>query len=302
MKKIANYIVSNFIVCKYFCSKISNDSDPINGDFSIVIISKNRPFSLRSLLLSMEKHFITVPEVNVIIKCSTEKDKDRYEEIKTHFKRKFVLNFYYEDNGFKAAFGRALRGITSNRIMLCVDDQVFTKDINYNEICDLSKNAEFFTLRFGEYTSYSYTLDVTMEQPFNVSNNSTFFLWKCKLTMDDFNYAFSFDATIIDKALLCAMSTYLVYSTPNQLETYMNYSKYMLVFFRFKIGCLRQQSIVNFALNKVQSDNNNRTLGLSLEELNKLYDSNKYVAVDDAFESEFTSCHADFGYVMKTIL
>lgn len=301
MKKLINFIIANVVLIKYFCAKIFHSKKARYGDFTIVVISKDRPFSLRSFLLSMEKHFVSVPKVIAIVNCTTGQNKKRYEEIKSSFESKLNFDVYYEENSFKATFDSTLHGIETNKVMLCVDDQVFTRDISYNEIREIGRNVDFFTLRFGENSSYSYNLDVEMEQPFDVKRYETHYVWKCKLTLDDFNYALSFDATVFDKFLLCDMSRYLVYTTPNQLESYMNYCKYFMVIFRMKIGCFRKQSIINFVINKVQSDNNNKSLGLSLDELNQLYDAGKYVASDEVFASEFTSSHADFGFVIKDI-
>ena len=284
-----------------FFQSIYRKENEDKGDFTVIVISKERPFSLRSFLISLEKYFFDISEVKVLICCTDDENKNRYEEIKSNFLNKINVEFIFETNGFKESFIKILSSIDNDKIMLCVDDQVFFRGINYHVVKEAAKKVNFFTLRFGKYSSYSYNLDIEMHQPYNGLNDRLFYTWRCKSTKDDFNYALSFDATIFDKKLLLYMARYIIYTSPNQLESYMNYCKYLLVFFGFSIGCLRYQMVINFVLNRVQTDNFNKSLGFTVEELNNLYDIGKYVAVDKLFIKKFKSSHADFGYIFKDI-
>lgn len=301
MKKIFNFITSNCILIYYvFIMKFTKRLG-FDNEFTILVVSKDRPFLLRSFLLSAQRSFSSMPPIIALINCSNSKSKERYDSLYKELENKINLSFQFEGGAFKTEFYDILIKIKTNKIMLCVDDQIFFRDIYSDDLIQAGRDVNFLTLRFGENTNYSYNLDKVMKKPFNVHTYGNYLSWTCGLEKNDFHYPLSFDSTIFDKCFLVLMARFLIYKSPNQFEGYMNYCKIFIVVFSLKIGCFKDQIAVNFVLNKVQTDNSNRSLGFSIDELNSFFDDGLYLAADERFSHQFSSSHCDFGYSLREI-
>ena len=301
MKKIINFSLSNFIIFYYSIYRLLPRRKSNFRDFTIVVVSMDRPFALRSFLLSIERHFFDAPKIVAIIRYSDGNQLRRYEQLRRELCDELEVEFYYEKDGFKCSLSTVLRNIETSRVMLCVDDQIFFRNVAYENIAIAGQKVDFFTLRLGKDTTYSYNLDVQMKQPFDAEAGAEYLEWKCKTLKDDFHYPLSFDTTIIDLMTIKLMSNLLLFSSPNQFESYMNYGIYTAALFRLKIGCPKNQMAVNFVLNKVQEDNNNRSLGISVSKLNEYFDDGDYIEADITKISAFNSSHMVNHYKFEKI-
>ena len=270
-----------------------------SSDFEILVVSKDRPLSLLSFLQSIERNFQNVPKIKVAISCSRAATYRRYQNIKFNSKLRENLFFIYESDSFRNAFTECLKKIKTDSVMLCVDDQVFYQKVSYQDIVNEKRKVDFFTLRLGTTTTYSFNLDRNIQLPIDRKINHRGIKWKCKMLRDDLHYCISFDTTVMDKAILVMMTKFLKFRSPNQLESYMNYSFPTATLLGYTIGCFQFQAAVNFVLNRVQKDNKNRSLDYSLSELNKLFDTGMVIDVDPAAITQFNSSHANYGFIFR---
>lgn len=299
--KIYNLLISNIIILyecivKYFFKVFDN-----NTDFEIIVISKDRPFCLKSYLNSVLENFEDTPKITAVIYSSSQATKKRYEKIIEDLSVHNEIIFIYENLTFKDSFLKALKMINSSHVMLSVDDQVFFKPVLRKDILSALNEVDIFTLRLGINTNYSFNLDKFTELPKYLYSKPSIILWKQNLDKNDFQYALSFDTTIIKKSILMNMAKYLFYKTPNQLEGYMNYSKYFRYLLAFKIGAFEEQKAVNFVINKIQTDNNNRALDYTIEHLNALFDQGFIVKADSNHTHSINSSHDAQNYIFEKI-
>lgn len=298
MRKLINFLISNLVILSYFV-KLRIMKQAFDDDFILLVISKDRPFSLRSFLRSVREFFPSAPQIKVVICCRDNFTKLRYEKVKREFDDYLDVEYIYEEACFKSAMIDCLDSTNVSRVMLCVDDQVLFRNVEYSELVSSLTEVDFFTLRLDLKCDYSYNLNENMSPPSAVEKHVFHNSWRCKNIKNDFYYALSFDTTLIPTTLLKSMCYKLYYTSPNQLESYMNYSIHSMTFCRMRIGCRHAQSAINFVLNKVQQDNDNRSLQLSLEELNNLFDIGKCVTADKDYIENFRSSHSDYGYKFK---
>ena len=291
MKKIINLSLSNLIILYYSIFRFLSHRKSSAKDFTILVVSMDRPFALRSFLLSVERHFLDAPKIVAIIRYSDGNQFKRYEKLRRELSGVLQVEFCYEQVGFKHSLSTVLRNLEIARVMLCVDDQVFFRNAAYADITTAGQKVDFFTLRFGKDTTYSYNLDVQMKQPFHDEAGVEYLEWPCRVLKDDFHYPLSFDTTIMDLFLLKLMSNLLLFNSPNQFESYMNYGIYTAALCRLKIGCPKKQIAVNFVLNKVQEDNDNKSLGISGSQLNQYFDEGDYIEADITSFNAFNSSH-----------
>jgi hypothetical protein len=299
MYKLYNLLISNIIILyegftRYFFKVSNNDTD-----FEIIVISKDRPFCLRSYLNSVLENFKDTPKITAVICCSSHTTKKRYEKIIKDLSMHNEIAFIYENLTFKNSFLKALNRINSSHVMLSVDDQVFFKPVLRSDILSALNEADIFTLRLGVNITYSFNLDKFTELPKHLHRKPSIILWKQNLDQNDFQYALSFDTTIIKKSILINMAKLLFYKTPNQLESSMNYSKYFRYLLVFKIGAFKEQKAVNFVINKIQTDNNNRALDYTIEHLNTLFDQGFIVKADSNHIHDINSSHDAQNYIFE---
>ena len=295
--KIYNLLASNIVLIIYKVYKLFRFCNKGRSEFEILVVSKDRPLSLFSFLKSVETKLKDAPPIKIIISCSRQSDLVRYRKIEEEFTSKGEIAFMFEEKGFKRALIECLNNVSATSVMFCVDDQILLRELDYTNIVEEKRKVDFFTLRLGQDTKYSYNLNKFYELPVDVKISDTSMYWRSKILRDDFHYGLSLDTTIIDKKILVLMSKFLKFHTPNQFESFMNYSYPVAALLRYKIGCFRCQGAINFVLNKVQIDNNNRSLNYSLDELNNLYDLGLVIDLDP--NAEFKSSHSDVGFMFR---
>lgn len=267
--------------------------------FEILVVSKDRPFLLNSFLHSLNQKFDRTPRVKILISCDNDTAKQRYIATIQKWKQKIDIEHRFEIDNFKSSLKEILLSINSNNVMLCVDDIIFFKPIETKPVEDMLNKTDIFTLRLGINSTYSLNLNRRQTIPNSKLLDSTQFLqWSKENKKDDFNYFFSFDATIISHNLILTFAKFLVYNSPNQFESSMNYNPLLCRLLKFTKASFKEQKSVNFILNKVQTDNDNKSLQIPLEKLNDWYDNGYIITVEPGQEQKINSSHQEDKFII----
>ena len=242
----------------------------------ILIVSCDRPFQLKSLIISFTNKLVNKGEINVII-LSSDNFIDRYLKLENDLKKYNInINFFYQTSSFKKIFIDVLTKtkLSKKDVMLFCDDQILFKKANLKNKKDFN-GLMTITSRLGINTNYSFNLDIGQKLPVKKKILKTGYSWNIKNSKGDFAYPFSFDATIFNVNFLLFMSKYLLYKGPNSFESSINYGPRFFRWMGGSIGCFKFQNAVNIVLNTVNKETKNRMKNeIPIEELGKLFDSN----------------------------
>ena len=271
-KSVLFKIINNFVII-FFLKKINKHTTHTNCDLTLVIFSKDRPFQLRSLLLSVQKNFKGISEIFVIYKISSNSMSTRYEKLATTFKSKNI-NFFQEKKTFKKSLNEILSNIKTSHIIFSVDDVLVFDQIKFDDFKHIVKNNNIFSLRLGKNINFCYTSNTTQMIPENYKQHKEDIIsWKISDGSYDFSYPFSLDMHVFSKNIIQIASKHLFYNTVNSYEGALNkITKYVS---NWDIYSFNKSKCVNLPLNKVQNENDNKFGGLDYNDLNKDFDNNE---------------------------
>jgi len=261
--KIVNLIVSAFI---YYLWPIRYKYIKNSSDVDLVVFSKDRPFQLRSYLLSVLKNVSGIRSVSVLYSSTSSKALGQYEAIISLDCMKGV-NFVSQNRQFKSELVKILSGIKSHYVMFAVDDMLVFDDIDVRKIASNLKPNSIFSLRLGRNIKYSYTLNEAQSFPEVHSKDlsNEHLCWKIKDGKSDFSYPMSVDMHIFPSLLICRLSRWLLYAAPNSYEGALSLFSYFIR--DWNLVSFYDSKCVNLPINKVQNENDNRSCGGSLEQL-----------------------------------
>jgi len=293
--KAFNLIISTIGFIKLSFKK---DNEVQSEGVSIIIFSYDRPFQLNSLLRSLFENFPKnkINNLSIVYKFSDKFDKS-YDELKMAYKEKANINWYSEGEyqSFKDALISAIKNITDPQVMFMVDDQLFYRKLSASFLQEVSfyKDA-IFTFRFSKKTKYSYTLNKDVCLPELSFPSKRIMSWQLNGKQFEFNYVFSVDATIFPYWLANLFINKLIYNGPNYFESSMNYSSWLYKRFNYIAYSSVDQYAVNIVLGKVQSINDNKSLGIDKYTLLNYFHSKKILEINK--KNEIFSPHIDSNY------
>lgn len=258
----------------------------------IVIFSFNRAMQLNTLIASVYEYFQYPFKITVLYNCTASHSKG-YEILKNRYPQINFVKEEKESKGYviselsklfnlkrylkyeyirspKSDFRRKLISILSESnsqfVMFLTDDSVFISPVKLNKML-LQRIAEQ-----PENMQYSLRLGENINSPKNYAKESDFMVWSFydDENLRDWRYNFSVDAHIYDREYVLSLAKDIVFNNPNSYES----------FTKIRICQKKQQQcgvanlepcILSFPINMVQTVQDNESLSVSTEQLEKYF-------------------------------
>lgn len=226
----------------------------------LVIYSYNRPLQLYAFLESIEKYVTGINQASVIYRADGDAYGQGYEEIKnrfpsyTYFRQGANPRQDFKFHTLNASFNAS----DVPYIIYGVDDIVVKDYVDLTECAQLIEQhgAYAFYLRLGKNLTDCYSLRQAQPLPPLVEVAPQVFAWHFNTGTGDWGYPHSVDMTLVRKADIRHDFMTMIYHSPNTLEGQWA-GRDRAIMHRTGL-CYELSKIVNFPLNLVQNDWNNR--------------------------------------------
>jgi hypothetical protein len=228
-----------------------------------VVFSKDRPLQLAATLGSFLEHVRGNYSLHILYASSSEKFQNAYDELRASTSSPKV--HWHNETQFKPDLLKILAQVRANRIFFLVDDLIVTREIELSSFClgDLSEYVPSF--RLGTNLRRCYTADARQPLPQFTPISDDLLTWSWHDAEWDWSYPLSVDGHIFPTAEIQVLASILDYKAPNTFEGALQ--AFAGVYSRRRGLCARQSCLVNIPHNRVQDENDNRSQGLSAEQL-----------------------------------
>ena len=258
----------------------------------IVIFSFNRAMQLNTLIASVYEYFQYPFKITVLYNCTTQHCKG-YEILKNRYPQVNFAREEKESRGYsikelsklfnlkrylkykyirapKSDFRRKLISILSNSesqfVMFLTDDSVFIRPVRPNQLL-LNRIADQPT-----DMQYSLRLGEDINSPKNYGKESEFMVWDYydEANDRDWRYNFSVDAHIYDRKYILSLAQDIIFNNPNSYESFTKIRICQKWQQRCGVANLAP-CILSFPINMVQTVQDNESLSVSTEQLEKYF-------------------------------
>ena len=226
-----------------------------------MVFSRNRPMQLHTLLSSMER-LTNLKDVTVLHRYDDQYKPGLQRVIGLHPTVKFV-----EETDFEGQVKTYLK-LGQKFCVFFVDDMIFKMPIDVAGPCAvLANNPNFltFSMRLGTHLTYCYPNSSQQRVP-DGSIKSGFFVWGWKGAEHDWGYPFSVDGHIFRRSELEGWTSHLRFASPNQFESQMQLVRGTFALPDLCFSMINS-TVFNMPLNKVQTELNNRSESVSIDEM-----------------------------------
>jgi len=232
----------------------------------LLIFSKDRAMQLDALLRSYFHYSKNVISVHILYRASEKKFEQGYEELMSIYKNKQVD--FIEEKSFKLDLKGLFERITSSKVIFLVDDLFFKNTVDFKKFTAIDPKKYVASLRMGKHLNFSYTLQKKQKLPvlFIPEEQTDMLSWCFSNAELDWAYPLSVDGHLFDSNELRILVNELEYKAPNSFEEALQVMKPL--FNKRKGLCYPESILVNNPCNKVQSENNNISGEMTIEELN----------------------------------
>lgn len=246
----------------------------------ILIFSKDRAMQLDLLLRSIDKF---VPNelrgrTIVIFNASNDEYAEGYSKIKPTRSVLFIPDVL----GFKNACVAASNIISTDKILVLCDDDVFVRKLP--EV-DMHFDTYTYSLRLNPYMTYSFN-SLCNQTPSNSRK------WAWADFQVDYAYPWSVSCSIWRSSEFINHLRELKYNNPNTLEDQLIKNnlgyKYM--------QCFDENPMLNIPANLVQSTHANKHLGISAQSLNKSFLNGLRINLDPIVGIQSNSPFLNYTY------
>jgi hypothetical protein len=228
---------------------------------SCIVFSKDRPLQLDALLQS---YFKCVKNSNARLVIMYFASTPLFQQGYDILKKKWSLKADFVDEsivGFKPSFLSELGKIKTSHLFFLVDDIVFTRSVDLNDLKTFAFQGAIPSLRLGSHLKFCYTMNLPQPLPtFRriVSPGKELLLeWDWKSGEFDWGYPFSLDGNIFSTEEIKFLARGLDYRAPNTLERALNG---LCRFYDGRKGvCFEKSKLLNIPANKVQTENANHS-------------------------------------------
>jgi hypothetical protein len=231
-----------------------------------IVFSKDRALQLHAFLLSYVEKVENYGNIYILYKTSDKRHKKSYDELIQIFHTdKFI---FIEENEFRNQLIDIISHSIAKTIGLFVDDMIFLRPINYNNILELNTLENIVTLSRGNDMDYSVVLQRNIDLPTftDIGNEMLSFSWNQIKYFSDWTYPLGVSAYFYGRDELYIMINQQYFKAPNSLESSMQF--YKDFFINRKGVCYETISCCCVHANIVQTEWVNPTLGeFSIDDL-----------------------------------
>ena len=242
------------------------DACPQAVGITFIIFSKDRALQLDGLLQSILHHVTGTYSIHVLYCASREAHRVAYQEVAERVPAAHNIQWIQETD-FHSDLVTTLKAIETESVCFLVDDIVFIRPVNLDEIPHEAIRTGIVSLRLGRNITFCYTKQKAMHQPNLSSNPASKNL--LQFTWDDGNYDWGYplsvDGHIFPTSELAIAAQRLNYKAPNTFERAL---QILSPLYAKRPGyCFESPRMVNIPLNRVQDEVNNISGDISPEEL-----------------------------------
>ena len=263
------------------------------GKIDSIVFSKDRAMQLHAFLLSYSEKVWNRGRMYILYKCSDERHKKSYDELKEGFKNEDFV--FIEERNFRTQLIEILDISNGGKVIFYVDDMIFTHEIDYSVLEKIDTNTSILALSRGKDMNYSIVLKRLLVQPpfTEIGNNLLQFNWNYLHEFSDWTYPLGVSGYMYGKVEVTSMFKTIDFKAPNSLEAAM---QLYLDYFKKRLGlCPKSAASVCIHANLVQNEWTNPILGtFSIDELLNLWESGERIDVHEFYEKPM-----DITQVMK---
>lgn len=270
---------------------INLNQQAVAEGISVIIFSKDRPMQLLACLESYQYYLSNNPKPIILYSASTPAFARAYEELFQKYNHLF--HDFCRENNFRIDLLSELKKINTGRIFFLVDDIIFYRHFDLNEILIFNPREEIFSLRLGLNVTFCYTHNLLEKVPVGKIQEN-YFQWTWNDGELDWCYPLSVDGHIFALDEIIFMLENSEFKAPNSLEVALQAFNY---FYLKKKGiCYKESILVNNPCNKVQTENNNLYGKLHQGELLEYWNKNLKIDITKVKNKTFNGVHQEFEY------
>lgn len=233
---------------------------------TFVIFSKDRALQLDCLLQSMLHHVSGTYSIRALYCASTDAHQIAYQEVTDRVQYTHQIRWIQEHN-FHSDLEATLKAVETESVCFLVDDIVFIRPLNLDEIDSNAIRTGIVSLRLGRNITFCYTKQKTMQQPELTSNASYNGLLQFAWNDGNYDWAYplSVDGHIFPTTEISIAAQLLSYKAPNTFERAL---QILTPLYAKRPGyCFESPILLNIPLNRVQDEVDNISGDISPEEL-----------------------------------
>lgn len=238
LKKIQYNLISEETFTTYnsyyanFTRQISNKEE--SGDVISIVFSKDRAMQLHAFLSSYIEQVANYSTMIVFYKASNERHEKSYDQLQRMFENNPLIKFIKETS-FRSQLIDILEVNESNKVLLYVDDMIFTHPFDYFLLKDINPYTHILSFSRGKDLDYSTVLLRKLKLPsFHQYNEFLVeFKWNEIKEFSDWSYPLGVSGYMFSTKEFLAMCQSLNFKAPNSLESSM---QQLLPFFKNRLG------------------------------------------------------------------
>lgn len=265
---------------------------PQAAGISFIIFSKDRALQLDGLLQSILHHVTGTYSIHVLYCTSSEAHNSAYQEVAERVQNAHNIQWTQETN-FHSDLITALKAVETESVCFLVDDIVFIRPVDLDEIPHEAIRTGIVSLRLGRNITFCYTKQKAMRQPQLTSDPSANGLLQFAWDEGDYDWAYplSVDGHIFPTSELAIAAQRLNYKAPNTFERAL---QILSPLYAKRPGyCFEFPKMVNIPLNRVQDEVNNISGDISPEELLEKWQSDLCVDIQKLDNVHTKSVHTE---------
>lgn len=266
-------------------------SDSITSKgLSVILFSKDRPMQLDALLTSIRHCFIGDYQLILQWYTSNSEFENAYEEV-LH-KHNDIIYKNIKEKQFREDLIGAIEQAKSSNLMFLVDDILFVNQFDTNWLNNINLKKVVPSIRLWSGINYTQPSDlVSMPPKINLFSIKPWYVFSWTESSGYWSMPLSVDGNVFDKKEILFMLKRTEFKAPNTLEKAFGPYRFM---FKYRKGiCLAKPIILNFALNRVNVENNDFACGeeYTSEKLLNLWNSGYRIDVKAMQRIKSNSCH-----------
>ena len=188
------------------------------GDVDSIVFSKDRAMQVHAFLRSFEERAGNRGPMTVLFRCSDERHKASYSELRRLFSGRGVT--FVEETDFRAQLIALCEESSSRAILFFVDDMILTHDVDYDAIRSVVPSTHVLALSRGRDLTYSVVLQRSVRPPAVLGSVSGFdcFRWDESSEYSDWTHPRGVARYMFAREEAIAMTRAIEFRTPNSLE------------------------------------------------------------------------------------
>ena len=211
--------VNTSLVFENYYKNLVGNITCTNDELCSLVFSKDRAMQLHAFLESYFENVQHPSKVIILYKASTEAHQQAYKDVEEIFE-KLPVQFIAETN-FRAQLIEVVKQQTAQRILMYVDDMIFTQPFDYSLLQSINPYETIVSLSRGLDLTYSPVLLQPLELPaFTKANDGLMeFRWDDIKTFSDWSYPLGVSGYMFSKWEIVSMMEAVPFKAPNSLET-----------------------------------------------------------------------------------